>query len=113
MAPSLAEQLDAWKQVAQAVSEPIVTEWIFNGAALLMHPNGAGGGQWLLKTPDITLYLSGGMASGTGSHRCASIHNTLLALYARLFYAPGSCIVVGTQLALSPTPDKPVQEWSG
>ena len=41
---SLAQQLDEWKQAAQAVSEPVVTDWTFNGSVLLMHPNGAGGG---------------------------------------------------------------------
>ena len=46
IASSLAEQLGEWKQAAQAVSEPVVTDWIFNGSVLLMHPNGAGGGQW-------------------------------------------------------------------
>ena len=54
-----------------AVSEPVVTDWTFNGASLLMHPNGAGSGQWqwLLKTSDITLYLSGGKWNGVASVR--------------------------------------------
>ena len=87
MAPSLAQQLDEWKQAAQAVSEPVVTEWTFNGSALLMHPNGAGSGQWqwLLKTPDITLYLSGGKWNGVASVRFNaqylwSCHNSLEAI---------------------------------
>ncbi|MHB8598857.1 MAG: hypothetical protein ACYDER_18815 [Ktedonobacteraceae bacterium] len=89
MAPLLAEQLDEWKRSAQAVSEPIVTDWTFNRSALLMHPNGAGGGQWqwLLKTPDITLYLSGGKWNGVASVRFNaqylwSCHNALEAIAA-------------------------------
>jgi hypothetical protein len=69
---ALAEQLEEWKKAAQAGSEPFPTSWTFNGAPLLMQPNGAGRGQWrwMLKTNDITLYISSGQWNGIASVRC-------------------------------------------
>lgn len=87
IAPSLAEKLSEWKKAAQSVSESVVTDWVFNGASFLMHPNGAGQGQWqwLLKTPEITLYLSGGKWNGVASVRFNAqylwaCHNSLEAI---------------------------------
>ena len=68
---SLADLLDTWKKQAQQQSDPYVTPWIFNGASLQMQPNGAGRGQWqwMLKTHDITLYISRGKWNGIASVR--------------------------------------------
>lgn len=64
---ALATRLDEWKHMAQELGEPFITPWVFNNASLQMQPNGAGHRQWpwMLKTPDITLYIS--RASGTES----------------------------------------------
>src|SRR5437763_17189185 len=45
-----------------------------NNASLQMQPNGAGHGQWpwMLKTPDITLYISQGKWNGVGAVRLSS-----------------------------------------
>src|SRR5205814_2670462 len=70
----LASLLDEWKKMAQELGEPFITPWVFNEAALQMQPNGAGHGQWpwMLKTPDITLYLSRGKWNGVGAVRLSS-----------------------------------------
>ncbi len=64
---ALALQLDEWKRAAQDTGDLHPTSLTFNGATLHMCPNGAGHGQWpwMLKTDDITLYVSRGLA---GSH---------------------------------------------
>jgi len=71
---ALALQLDEWKKLAQEFGEPLVTPWVFNEAALQMQPNGAGHGQfpWMLKTPDITLYVSQGKWNGVAAVRLSS-----------------------------------------
>jgi hypothetical protein len=68
---ALAEELDGWKRQAQLTSQPYPTPWTFNHASLLMQPNGAGRGQWqwMLKTRDITLYISRGKWNGIASVR--------------------------------------------
>jgi len=70
----LALQLDEWKKTAQELGEPFITPWVFNNASLQMQPNGAGHGQWLwmLKTPDITMYVSQGKWNGVGAVRLSS-----------------------------------------
>jgi len=70
----LASLLDEWKKTAQELGEPFVTPWVFNEATLLMQPNGAGQGQWpwMLKTPDMTLYLARGKWNGVGAVRLGS-----------------------------------------
>jgi len=67
-------QLDEWKRTAQELGEPFITPWVFNNASLQMQPNGAGHGQWpwMLKTPDITLYISQGKWNGVGAVRLSS-----------------------------------------
>ena len=69
-----AVQLDEWKRLAQELSEPFITPWVFNNASLQMQPNGAGHGQWpwMLKTTDITLYISQGKWNGVGAVRLSS-----------------------------------------
>ena len=71
---ALALQLDEWKKLAQELGEPLVTPWVFNEAALQMQPNGAGRGQfpWMLKTPDMTLYVSQGKWNGVAAVRLSS-----------------------------------------
>jgi len=70
----LAIRLDTWKHMAQELGEPFITPWVFNNASLQMQPNGAGHGQWpwMLKTPDIILYVSQGKWNGTGAVRLSS-----------------------------------------
>ncbi len=72
--PSFADLLNDWKQHAQNESKPYPTDFSFRGAQLLMQPNGAGRGQWqwMLKTPDITLYISRGLWNGIASVRLNS-----------------------------------------
>ena len=67
----LAIRLDGWKRMAQELGEPFITPWVFNNASLQMQPNGAGHGQWpwMLKTPDITLYVSQGKWNGVEAVR--------------------------------------------
>jgi hypothetical protein len=69
--PSLWQQLDTWKQAAQETHEECPTTLMFEDAVLHMCPNGAGQGQWpwMLKTKDITLYVSGGHWNGIASVR--------------------------------------------
>jgi hypothetical protein len=69
----LAAQLEQWKRAAQEEGEH-VTPWKFNGAHLLMQPNGVGRGQypWMLKTRDITFYVSSGKWNGIGAVRLSS-----------------------------------------
>ncbi len=71
---ALAFQLDEWKKIAQEFSEPFISPWTFNNASLQMQPNGGGHGQWpwMLKTPDITLYVSQGKWNGVGAVRLSS-----------------------------------------
>ncbi len=59
---SLRLQLDVWKREAQEFHEECPTTLVFNEAVLHMAPNGVGQGQWpwMLKSKDITLYISGG-----------------------------------------------------
>ena len=70
----LAMKLSEWKHMAQELGEPFITPWAFNNASLQMQPNGAGHGQWpwMLKTPDITLYISQGKWNGVGAVRLSS-----------------------------------------
>ena len=65
---SLRSHLDEWKRAAQEVHEECPTTLVFNNAMLHMSPNGAGQGQWpwMLKTKDITLYVSGVLAGVFG-----------------------------------------------
>ncbi len=67
-------QLDEWKRAAQQMHEDIPTSLVFNDAVLHMAPNGAGQGQWpwLLRTKDITFYVSGGHWNGIASLRFSS-----------------------------------------
>src|SRR5215831_1097463 len=69
LATSLRSQLDEWKRAAQEVHEECPTALMFNGVVLHMSPNGTGQGQWpwMLKTKDITLYVSGGHWNGIAS----------------------------------------------
>jgi hypothetical protein len=71
---SLRLHLDEWKREAQEVHEECPTILVFNDAILHMSPNGAGQGQWpwMLKTKDITLYVSGGHWNGIASLRLGS-----------------------------------------
>jgi len=71
---SLRLQLEDWKRSAQEVKEPVATSHTFNGLTLLMQPNGAAHGQfpWMLKTRDITFYVSTGSWNGIGSVRLSS-----------------------------------------
>lgn len=71
---TLRVKLDAWKKAAQAVHENVPTDYTFRGATLHMQPNGAGQGQWpwLLKTPDITLSISGGNWNSVSSVRLSA-----------------------------------------
>jgi len=66
--------LDAWKKLAQETHDDYPTSLVFRDAVVHMAPNGAGQGQWpwLLKTKDITLYVSGGHWNGIASVRCSS-----------------------------------------
>src|SRR5713226_5767519 len=59
---SLEKRLEEWKRAAQGEHNEAVTSLVFNEARLHMCPNGAGHGQWpwMLKTKDITLYISRG-----------------------------------------------------
>lgn len=70
----LALQLDEWKQSAQAAHEDEATSWVFNGSVLHMCPNGGGRGQWpwMLKSRDMTLYLSRGRWNGVATVRLSS-----------------------------------------
>jgi hypothetical protein len=71
---ALAVQLGEWKRLAQELGEPFITPWVFNNTSLQMQPNRAGHGQWpwMLKTPDITLYVSQGKWNGVGAVRLSS-----------------------------------------
>ncbi len=68
---ALRVQLEEWKRAAQAVGEAVPTSYVFNGLTLLMQPNGALHGQfpWMLKSRDITLYVSSGSWNGIGAVR--------------------------------------------
>ena len=70
----LVYRLDEWKRMAQELGEPFITPWLFNASSLQMQPNGAGHGQWpwMLKTPEITLYVSRGKWNGGGAVRLSS-----------------------------------------
>jgi hypothetical protein len=74
LSETLYAQLDEWKHLAQGVHGDYATPLQFHGANLQMQPNGAGQGQWpwMLKTPDITLYVSGGSWNGIASVRLSS-----------------------------------------
>ena len=67
-------KLDGWKKEAQGVHEAVPTSYVFRDAVLHMSPNGVGQGQWpwMLKTPDITVYVSGGHWNGVTSVRLSS-----------------------------------------
>ncbi len=71
---SLRLQFDAWKREAREFHVECPTTLIFNEAVLHMAPNGVGQGQWpwMLKTKDITLYISGGYWNGIASVRFLS-----------------------------------------
>jgi hypothetical protein len=72
--PSLWRQLDEWKRAAQEAHTECPTTLMFEDAVLHMYPNGAGQGQWpwMLKTKDMTLYVSGGHWNGIASVRFSS-----------------------------------------
>ncbi len=67
-------QLDAWKLGAQQLHEEVPTDLVFHGKTLHMCPNGAGRGQWpwMLKSRDITLYISRGNWNGNATVRFSS-----------------------------------------
>ena len=67
-------QLDAWKLGAQQLHEEVPTDLVFHGKTLHMCPNGAGRGQWpwMLKSRDITLYISRGNWNGNATVRLSS-----------------------------------------
>lgn len=67
-------QLDEWKRVSQGIHDEYPTALVFNEATLHMQPNGAGQGQWpwMLKSKDMTLYISGGQWNGIASVRLSS-----------------------------------------
>jgi hypothetical protein len=71
---ALYAQLDEWKRASQGVHDEYPTSLVFNGATLHMQPNGAGQGQWpwMLKSKDLTLYISGGQWNGIASVRLSS-----------------------------------------
>ena len=71
---ALRVQLEEWKRSAQEVGESVTTAYQLNGLTLLMQPNGALHGQfpWMLKTRDITLYVSTGSWNGIGAVRLSS-----------------------------------------
>jgi len=68
---TLAVQLNEWKRAAQGTHDEYPTSLVFCGASLHMQPNGGGQGQWpwMLKTKDITLYISSGQWNGIASVR--------------------------------------------
>jgi hypothetical protein len=94
---SFAEQLDAWKRQAQLTHEPCPTELAFRDASLHMQPNGAGRGQWqwMLKSDDITLYISRGKWNGIVSVRfnsrflwsCPSLTDAIVQVHELLYNA--------------------------
>src|SRR5205823_13261981 len=63
-----------WKRSAHEVGEAVTTSYRLNGLTLLMQRNGALHGQfpWMLKTRDITLYVSTGSWNGIGAVRFTS-----------------------------------------
>lgn len=67
----LAQRCEEWKKEAQIQGGMYATPCVFNGLVLHMCPNGAGHGQWpwMLKTRDITLYISRGQWNGIASVR--------------------------------------------
>jgi hypothetical protein len=71
LANELRLQLEEWKRAAQEAGEAVVTTSTFHGLSLLMQPNGALHGQfpWMLKSTDITLYVSSGSWNGIGAVR--------------------------------------------
>jgi hypothetical protein len=71
---TLAHQLETWKKEAQEAHEDVPTSFAFNGKTLHMCPNGAGRGQWawMLKTRDLTLYVSRGHWNGIATVRFSS-----------------------------------------
>lgn len=86
----LARLLDGWKQEAQGVHDEVPTALKFNKKRLLMCPNGGGRGQWpyMLKSRDMTLYISRGQWNGIATVRfsaeylwsCAQLQDALIAL---------------------------------
>ncbi len=74
LSSTLRVRLEDWKRSAQEVGEAVTTVYQFNGLTLLMQPNGALHGQfpWMLKTRDITLYVSTGSWNGIGAVRFTS-----------------------------------------
>src|SRR5438874_10162065 len=74
LSSALRGQLEDWKRSAQEVGEAVTTSYRFQGLTLLMQPNGALHGQfpWMLKTRDITLYVSTGSWNGIGVVRFSS-----------------------------------------
>jgi hypothetical protein len=97
LSDSFAARLDAWKQQAQSTHEPFPTSLDFRNATLHMHPNGAGRGQWqwMLKTDDITLYISRGKWNGIASVRlnskflwsCPSLTDAIVQVHELLYNA--------------------------
>ena len=70
----LRARLEAWKKEALGRHDDVATDLRFNGRVLHMCPHGAGRGQWpwLLKTADVTLYVSGGQWNGVACVRLLS-----------------------------------------
>ncbi len=66
--------LEGWKKDAVRLHDDVPTALVFNDKVLHMAPNGAGRGQWpyMLKTADMTFYVSGGQWNGIASIRLSS-----------------------------------------
>ncbi len=60
------EQLNVWQTLAKEAEEPVPVPVIFQGVNLLMHPHGAGKGQWrwVLTSPLVNLCISRGRLNG-------------------------------------------------
>jgi hypothetical protein len=71
---ALALRLDGWKKEAQEVHDDVPTSLVFNHKMLHMCPNGGGRGQWpwMLKSRDLTLYVSPGQWNGIATVRLSS-----------------------------------------
>jgi hypothetical protein len=67
--------LNEWQEKARVVDEPVVIPLAFRGVSFLMHPHGAGKGQWrwLLTSSLLTLTISRGRLNGIVAQvRCSS-----------------------------------------
>ncbi len=67
--------LNEWQEKARVAEEPVVIPLAFRGVSFLMHPHGAGKGQWrwLLTSSLLTLTISRGRLNGiVAQARCSS-----------------------------------------